>query len=230
MFKIRSFHLKFLANETINAFFRATANHFLQKCCFSSDLTVNNIGINIFGYTGCPNKHGNSVTNSISSLLWISIVIQNFRSHNIIMSARVYFMKTVIGCKDVSIMSLQVEQWRRSMVLFCNFLVLLSTTVWSQNINKQIVNIADKNLTDYSFLSRYHYTKSKNYLKRRYRICHWVPMFISDKVCKCLENAFWWLIFTIVIWNEYSYKYVDALLNNDWTSVHFELFCSQTGF
>ena len=34
----------------------------------------------------------------------------------------------------------------------------------------QIVNIADENLTDYSFLSRYHYTKSKNDLKRRYRI------------------------------------------------------------
>ena len=50
----------------------------------------------------------------------------------------------------------------------CNFLVLLSelsTTVCSQNINKKIVNIADENLTDYSFLSRYHYTKSKNYLK-----------------------------------------------------------------
>ena len=30
-----------------------------------------------------------------------------------------------------------------------------------QNINKQNVNIADKTLTDYSFLSRYHYTKSK---------------------------------------------------------------------
>ena len=35
-----------------------------------------------------------------------------------------------------------------------------------------IVNIADETLTDYSFLSRYHYTKSKNYLKRRYRIRH----------------------------------------------------------
>ena len=33
-------------------------------------------------YTGCPNTHGNSVTNSISSLLWISIVIPNFKSHN----------------------------------------------------------------------------------------------------------------------------------------------------
>ena len=35
------------------------------------------------------------------------------------------------------------------------------------------MNIADETLTDYSFLSRYHhYTKSKNYLKRRYRIRH----------------------------------------------------------
>ena len=61
-------------------------------------------------HTGCPNKHGNSVTNSISSLLRISIVIPNFKGHNIIMSATVYFMKTVNGCKDVSIMSPQDEQ------------------------------------------------------------------------------------------------------------------------
>ena len=27
--------------------------------------------------------------------------------------------------------------------------------------------------------SRYHYSKSKNYLKRRYRIRHWIPMFIG---------------------------------------------------
>ena len=45
-------------------------------------------------------------------------------------------------------------------------------TVCSQNINKKNVNIADGILTDYSFLSSYHYTKSKNYLKRRYRIRH----------------------------------------------------------
>ena len=38
--------------------------------------------------------------------------------------------------------------------------------------SKQNVNIADETLTDYSFLSRYHYAKSKNYLKRRYRIRH----------------------------------------------------------
>jgi len=67
------------------------------------------------------------------------------------MSARVYFMKRVKDCKDVSIMSPQDEP-----------------TVCSQNINKQNVNIADETLTDYSFLGWYHYTKSKNYLKRRY--------------------------------------------------------------
>ena len=93
------------------------------------------------------------------------------------MSARVYFMKTVNGCKDVSIMSPQDEQLRRTSLLclytvVCNFLVLLSTIMCSQNINKQIVNIADENLTDYSFLNRYRYTKSKNFLRRRYRIRH----------------------------------------------------------
>ena len=67
----------------------------------------------IFAYTGCPKKHGNSVTNSISSLLWISIVIPNFKSNNIIMSARVYFMKRLKDCKDVYIMSPQDEHKNR---------------------------------------------------------------------------------------------------------------------
>ena len=43
--------------------------------------------------------------------------------------------------------------------VYCNFLVLLSTIVCSQNINKQNVNIADETLTYYSILIRYHYTK-----------------------------------------------------------------------
>ena len=65
------------------------------------------------------------------------------------MSARVYFMNTVNGCKDVSTMSPQDEQRRRASLLClynCNLLVLLITTVCSQNINKQIVIIADENL------------------------------------------------------------------------------------
>ena len=49
------------------------------------------------------------MTNSISSLLLISIVIPNFKTHNI-MSARVDFIKRVKDCKDVSIMSPQDEQ------------------------------------------------------------------------------------------------------------------------
>jgi len=62
------------------------------------------------------------------------------------------------------------------------------TTVCSQNINKQNVNIADETLTDYKFLSRYHYTKSKNYLKRRYWIRHWIPMFIGTP---CMTGKVW---------------------------------------
>ena len=81
------------------------------------------------------------------------------------MSARVYLMKTVNGCKDVSIMSLQDEQGRLQFSCF-------TTTVCSQNTNKQIFNKADENLSDYSFLSKYHYTKSNNYLKRLCRIRH----------------------------------------------------------
>ena len=70
-------------------------------------------------YTGCPKKHGNSVTNLISSLILISIVIPNFKSHNIIMPARVYSMKRVKDCKDVSIISPQDEQWRRTSYSVC---------------------------------------------------------------------------------------------------------------
>ena len=58
-----------------------------------------------------------------------------------------------------------------------------------QSKHKQIVNIADETLTDYSFLIRYHYTKSKNYLKRRYRIRHWIPMFIGTP-CTLHPNQF----------------------------------------
>ena len=64
------------------------------------------------------------MTNSISSLLCISIVIPNFKSHNFIMSARVNFMKRVKDCKDVSIMSPQYEQqWRRTSLL-CLYTVI----------------------------------------------------------------------------------------------------------
>ena len=65
-------------------------------------LWIRQITLKVEG-TGWPKKHGNSVTNLISSLLCISIVIPNFKSHSIIMSVlcRVYFMKRVRDCKDI---------------------------------------------------------------------------------------------------------------------------------
>ena len=76
------------------------------------------------------------------------------------LSAIVYFMKRVKDCKYVSITSSQDGQVYS--VCLCTTIFLVSTTVFSQNINKQNMNIADETFTDYSFLSRYHYTKSKN--------------------------------------------------------------------
>ena len=154
----------------------------------------------VWVYTGCPIKHGNSVTNSRSSLLRNSILIHDFKRHSIIMSARVYFMKTVNGCKDVLIMSLQDEPVKTDCLLclctagksgghkpqhvplhatyylFCLLVARWATIVRSsisqrmQSKHKQTKckhKIVDENLTDYSFLSRYHYTNSKNYVKRR---------------------------------------------------------------
>ena len=120
------------------------------------------------------------MTNSISSLLWISIVIPNFKRHNIIMSARVYFMKRVKECKDVSIMSPQDEQ----LFVDCNFLVLLRYNPMQSKHKQTKCEHSRRNsyLTDYSFLSRYHYTKSKNYLKRLYRIRHWIPCLLGHPV------------------------------------------------
>ena len=91
-------------------------------------------------------------------------------------------------CKDVSIMSPQDEQWRRTSLHCILQFSCFTKTLCSQNINKQNVNIADETLTDYSFLCRYHYTKSKKYLKRRYRIRHWIPMFIGTPCSLTTRN------------------------------------------
>ena len=56
--------------------------------------------------------------------------------------------------------------------------------------NKQIVNIADENITYYIFLSRYHETKSRNYLKRRYRNRHSIPMFLGTPCIEFLIQGF----------------------------------------
>ena len=68
------------------------------------------------------------------------------------------------------------------------FSVLLSTPVCSHNINKQNVNIADETIPDCSFLSRYHYTKSKNYLKDYIEFVTEIPCLLGHPVecCRCL--------------------------------------------
>ena len=87
---------------------------FLKTSIYAISYKKLNIGY--IRNTGCPKKHGNSVTNSISSLLWISIEIPNFKSNKIIMSAR-EIMKTVKDYKDVSIMFPQDKQWIRTSLL-----------------------------------------------------------------------------------------------------------------
>ena len=159
------------------------------------------------------------MTNSISYLLWISILIPNYKSHNIIMSARAYFMKRVKDCKDVYCVynvSSRYEQWRRQGHSVCILqFSCFSTTVCSQNINKQNVNIADETLTDYcsSFLSIGidHYTKSKNYLKRRSRIRHWIPMFFGTPSWKIIFSFHRFLI----LWSELFFSSANVFL---WSS------------
>ena len=68
------------------------------------------------------------------------------------------------------------------MFVYCNFLVLQDTTVYSQNINKQNVNIADETLIGYSFLNRYHYTKSKNYWKDDIKFVNEFPCLLGHPV------------------------------------------------
>ena len=131
-------------------------------------------------------KNGNSVTNSKSSLLWISIVIPNFKTHNIIRSARVYFMNTVNGCKDVSIMYPQDNQWRHC--LYTAIFLFYQVQPNAVKTKQTKCEHGTQTHSDYSFLSRYHYTKSNNYLKRRYRIRHWIPMFIGHPVGKTYIN------------------------------------------
>ena len=74
----------------------------------------------------------------------------------------------------------QYMDWQVFSICILQFLVLLSTPVYIQNINKQNVNIADETLTDYSFLGRYHYTKfQKEYWRRlnKENIWYWIVKF-----------------------------------------------------
>ena len=80
-------------------------------------------------------------------------------------------------------MSLQDEKTDKfTLIVYCNCLVLLSTTVCSQNINKQNENIADETHTDYSFLSRFHYPKSKVHLKDDFEFATEFPCLLGHPV------------------------------------------------
>ena len=57
-------------------------------------------------------------------------------------------------------------------VFILQFFCFTKYTLLQYEHKQTNVNIADEALTDNSYLSRYHYTKSKNYLKRRFRIRH----------------------------------------------------------
>ena len=72
-------------------------------------------------------------------------------------------MKRVKDCKDVSIMSPQDEQVYSVCILQFSCFTKYNR-MQSKHKQTNCVNIADETLTDYSFI------KSKNYLKRRYRI------------------------------------------------------------
>ena len=111
----------FELNWSFELFARGTTCIVVQSTNISNDniLCAFELFFDHFELQGVPQKHGNStvISNWISSLLWISIVISNFKSHNIVMSARVNFIKRVKDCKDVSIMSPQEEQWWRTSLL-----------------------------------------------------------------------------------------------------------------
>ena len=113
---------------------------------------------------GVPKNMG--IQLQIQYRLWyeLALLIPDFKSHNIIMSARVYYIKTVNDCKDVILMlrkmKMNSEDGQVYSVCILYFLFVLL-----------ILQIT-------AFLVGYHCTKSKNYLRRRYRICHWIPMFI----------------------------------------------------
>ena len=73
------------------------------------------------------------------------------------MSARVYLMKTVNGCKDISIISPQDEQWRR-ISLPCLYTVIFLPYACTQNKNKHC-KYSRRKFYGLRLFSRYHYTK-----------------------------------------------------------------------
>ena len=68
---ISSFHGIFSLNYTLMVL--------VCEIYWTSSFSATSVIRNLSQSTGCPKKHRNSVTNWISSLLWISVVIPNFK-------------------------------------------------------------------------------------------------------------------------------------------------------
>ena len=77
------------------------------------------------------------------------------------------------------------------------------------------MNIADENLIDYSFLSKYHFPKSKNYSKRRFRISHWILMFIGTPCISLLNSNYRRRVPKVLrlLWVMVIFRFVVHLLN-----------------
>ena len=92
------------------------------------------------------------------------------------MSARVFFMKRVKDCKDVSIMSLQLnnEDGQVYSVCILQFSCFTKYNRMQFKLKQTKRKHSRRNFyrLQLSILSRYNYTKSKNYLKRGYQIRH----------------------------------------------------------
>ena len=99
------------------------------------------------------------------------------------MSARVYFIKRVKDCKDVSIMSPQDEQCRRTSLL------CLYTSCFTIKYNCMQSKHKQTNSKHSRRKSVDHFTKPKNYIKRRYRNLLSIPMYTGTP---CMLNTCAW--------------------------------------
>ena len=84
-------------------------------------------------------KHGNWVKKSISSLFEIGIVIPDFKSHGLIMSHRVIYMKTVKAVWCVCNVSVRwtVKTGKFTKFVYSNFLAFSSLYIYMQPKYKQ---------------------------------------------------------------------------------------------
>ena len=131
--------------------------------------------------TGCPNKHGNSVTNSMSSfriILWFSLVIptekavicKSFVCYVHILFVYMFWLHTVVLSKtrklqytnrvNLSVLTVHLaETYKHIFTVFYPF----------HKINSSRHNIRAFEIRYYNAIS----------WQRRYPIRHWIPMFFG---------------------------------------------------